>query len=303
MKNAIRQEAARLGFEACGFAAASPVSRAAEAQYAQWLREGKHGCMRWAENHTAMRNDPALLLPGARTIVCVALNYFPAEFQAQDAPQVAYYAYGRDYHEVLREKLTALAEFIQQMGGGEARPCVDSAPLRERYWAQRAGIGFIGRNNCLIIPGKGSFFFLGEVLTTASIAPDEPCTQTCPSSCHRCADACPTGALTVGGGAVDANKCLSCLLIENHDDALPQWAHRAAGNRVVGCDECQRCCPYNAHATPTAVADFTMTEFVKNLSYQQIDTMSNGDFRRATAHSAIARLRNIRTLRRNSSSH
>ena len=293
----IKSQAENLGFDACGFAAATPVDDEAVARYDRWIEKGYNGCMQWTTGHRDLRRDPALLLDGAKTVISLALNYYPASFQPEGTLRVAYYAYGRDYHEVLREKLSELAQFIRQITGCETRPCVDSAPMRERYWAQRAGLGFIGRNNCLIIPGKGSFFFLGEIVTTAQLPPDEPCLMSC-GDCGKCIEACPTGALDAEGAA-DCNRCLSCLLIENHAEQLPAWVGEAAGERVVGCDECQIVCPHNANAVATAVADFTPDQVVFSLTRDSIDRMTNGDFRRTFAHSAIARLR-LKTLRRNS---
>ena len=292
----IKSQAASLGFDACGFAAASLVDEAAEARYNRWIEQGHHGCMQWAAGHRDLRRDPSLLLDGAQTVISLAFNYYPARFQPPEALRVAYYAYGRDYHEVLREKLTELAHFIEQITGCATRPCVDSAPIRERYWAQRAGLGFIGRNNCLIIPGKGSFFFLGEIVTTAQLPPDEPCTMTC-GDCGQCVEACPSGALSENG-AVDASRCLSCLLIENHAEELPQWVAEVVGNRVVGCDECQLCCPHNAHAVATAIDDFAPTDAVMTLTRERIQTMTSSEFKRTFAHSAISRLR-YKTLLRN----
>ncbi len=292
----IKSQAASLGFDACGFAVAAPVDIEVVARYDQWIEQGRHGCMRWAEGHRDLRSNPALLLDGAQTVISLAMNYYPAQFQPEGTLRVAYYAYGRDYHEVLREKMNELALFIEQLTHCATRPCVDSAPMRERYWAQQAGLGFIGRNNCLIIPGKGSFFFLGEIVTTAQLPPDEPCTITC-GDCGKCLDACPAGALN-DDGAADCNRCLSCLLIENHDPELPQWLSEVVGDRVVGCDECQLCCPHNASVKPTSITDFTPTRAVMTLTPDRIANMTSGDFRRTFAHSAIARLR-PNTLRRN----
>lgn len=292
----IKSQAQSLGFDACGFATAMPIDEAAEDRYERWLRQGHNGCMQWAAGHRDLRRDPSLLLPGAQTVVSLALNYYPARFQPPGTLRVAYYAYGRDYHEVLREKLTELAGFIEQITHCATRPCVDSAPIRERYWAQRAGLGFVGRNNCLIIPGRGSFFFLGEIVTTVQLPPDEPCMMTC-GDCGQCVEACPAGALNEDG-AVDASRCLSCLLIENHDDALPEWVGDVIDDRVVGCDQCQLCCPHNAHVVPTTVEEFAPTDAVMNLTRERIDQMTAGDFKRTFAHSAISRLR-YKTLRRN----
>ena len=292
----IKSQAASLGFDACGFAAAVPVDAEALARYDRWIEQGRNGCMQWAAGHRDLRSDPSLLLEGAQTVISLALNYYPAIFQPAGTLRVAYYAYGRDYHEVLREKLTALARCIEQLTGCATRPCVDSAPMRERYWAQQAGIGFIGRNNCLIIPGKGSFFFLGEIVTTAQLPPDEPCMLTC-GDCGKCVEACPTGALNVVGAA-DCNRCLSCQLIENHAESLPQWMNSIVDGRIVGCDECQLCCPHNAHVKPTSVVDFAPTDAVMTLTPDRVAHMTAGDFRRTFAHSAIMRLRH-KTLRRN----
>ena len=292
----IKSQAASLGFDACGFAAAAPVDEVAVQRYDRWIAQGHNGCMAWAANHHDLRCDPSLLLDGAQTVISLALNYYPARFQPAGTLRVAYYAYGRDYHEVLREKLTKLAQFVEQTTGCATRPCVDSAPIRERYWAQRAGLGFIGRNNCLIIPGKGSFFFLGEIVTTAQLPPDEPCIMTC-GDCGKCVKACPTGAMQADG-TVDASRCLSCLLIEDHSEELPSWVADVVGDRVVGCDECQLCCPHNAGAAPTTIEDFTPTETVMTLTRDRIGAMTSGEFKRLFAHSAISRLR-YKTLRRN----
>lgn len=285
-----------MGFEACGFAAAAPVDEQEVARYDRWIELGHHGCMAWATGHRELRSNPSLLLEGAQTVISLALNYYPTRFQPPEAMRVAFYAYGRDYHEVMREKLTQLATYIQEITHCETRPCVDSAPIRERYWAQQAGIGFIGRNNCLIIPGKGSYFFLGEIVTTAKLPPDEPCTLTC-GDCGKCVKACPTGALTQEG-AVDCNRCLSCLLIENHAEQLPEWVGDVVNQRVVGCDECQLCCPHNAHAVATTIEDFAPTDAVMELTKERIAQMTGGDFKRTFAHSAISRLRH-KTLLRN----
>ena len=157
----IKQVARELGFDACGIARANRIDDEAAQRYVQWLDDGKNGCMEWAQNHQQVRENPELLLEGARSVIVVAMNYYPQVFQPKEAPQFAYYAYGRDYHEVMKQRLWKLGEAIERETGHKSRACVDSAPLRERYWAQQAGVGFQGWNNQLIIPGKGSYFFLG----------------------------------------------------------------------------------------------------------------------------------------------
>lgn len=293
--SSIKQRARELGFDACGIARAGRVDHEAAWRYARWLAQGRNGCMQWAERHCDLRDDPGLLLPGARAVIVVAMNYYPARFQPREAPQFAYYAYGRDYHEVVKQRLWQLAALIEQMSPCQTRVCVDSAPIRERYWAQRAGLGFIGLNNALILPGKGSYYFLGVILTTLSLDPDAPCTQSC-GECQACIQACPTGALT-GDGAVDARRCLSCLTIEHRGD-LPQWVSGVIGNRVFGCDECQKCCPHNRQARPTTIAELQPTDDFLSLTRERIAQMDQAEFSRLFSHSAVRRAK-LAGLQRN----
>ena len=288
---------ATLGFDACGVAVAAPVDAEAADRYRRWVEGGRHGDMAWAARHMDVRDDPRLLLEGARSVIVVALNYLPAERQPAGAPRVAMYAYGRDYHRVMRSRLQQLARHVTQATGAACRVTVDSAPMRERYWAVRAGLGFIGVNNTLILPGRGSFFVLGTVVTTLEMEPDEPCRDTC-MHCLRCVAACPVGALAADGRAADARRCLSALTIENHDEALPPFAAGRLDGRVAGCDECQTCCPHNAGATPTAVADFAPRRAVMELTAAAIENMSQEEFDEAFAGSALRRV-TLDTLRRN----
>lgn len=295
MEQKIKQLAHELGFDACGYAVAQPVDAIARERYRQWLVQGRHGCMAWAERYCDVRDNPQLLLEGARTVIMLAMNYYPRQKQPRQAPQFAYYAYGRDYHEVMRERMHRLAQFIQAETGCDTRCCVDTAPLRERYWAQRAGLGFIGLNNQLILPGKGSYFFLGAVITTLELRPDEPCVLSC-GECRACIEACPAHALAYDQ-PVDARRCLSCLTIEYRGE-LSQWVREAMGNRVYGCDECQRCCPHNSQAVPTAVADFEPSHEFLSLTDADIRHMTSAQFKRLFGHSAVQRTR-LQGLQRN----
>ncbi len=297
VREMVRRKAIELGFDACGFARAEVVEQWAVEQYDEWIASGKNDCMDYAARYRDVRNDPRLLLDGAKTVISVALNYLPAVRQRLEVPQFALYAYGQDYHEVVKGMLYQLAAFIEQETGCKSRPCTDTAPLRERYWARRAGLGFIGRNNTLIIPGHGSFFFLGELVTTLEVEPDEPCALTC-GDCRRCEVACPGGALQ-GGSALDARRCLSCQLIERRG-GLPDWVAKVAGNRVYGCDTCQLVCPHNRNALPTAVDAFQPTDEFLSLSRQDIVAMSPSRFRHLFAHSAVRRTR-LDGLSRNAS--
>ena len=286
-----------LGFDAIGVARAEPVDDQAMARYREWLAGGRHGDMDWASRHGELRDDPRLLLDGARTVIVVALNYLPAVRQPEGSARVAMYAYGRDYHRVLRQRLTRLARHITDGTGNACRVTVDSAPMRERYWAVKAGVGFIGVNNALFLPGRGSFFFLGTLLTTLELEPDEPCRDTC-LHCLRCVKACPTGALSPDGLAADARRCLSAITIENHDATLPTEVASKLGDRVVGCDTCQLCCPLNADAVPTTVPDFAPRAAVMGLTPERIAEMTPEEFDSAFAGSAVRRV-TLPTLQRN----
>lgn len=291
----IKEKARALGFDACGIALAHRVDDEAASRYAQWLAQGRNGCMEWAARHCDLRDNPERLLPSAKSVVVVAMNYYPPRLQPADAPQFAYYAYGRDYHEVIKRRLWQLAAFIEQMAPCQTRCCVDSAPIRERYWAQQAGLGFIGLNNALILPERGSYYFLGVLLTTLELEPDTPCTLTC-GECCACIAACPSGALS-GDGAVDARRCLSCLTIEHHGE-LPDWVAGVLGIRVFGCDECQKCCPHNRHASPTTVAELHPTDDFLSLTYEHIAHMNQSEFSRLFSHSAVRRTK-LAGLQRN----
>ena len=295
LKSTLQERARALGFDACGVARAHCVDDVAALRYDQWLAQGRHGCLEWAARHRELRDDPTQLLPGAQSVVVVAMNYYPARLQPQEAPQFAYYAYGRDYHEVVKQRLWQLAAALEQMGPCQTRCCVDSAPIRERYWAQQAGVGFIGLNNALIVPGRGSYYFLGIVLTTLWLEADEPCTLSC-GECGACVAACPSGALT-GDGAVDARRCLSCLTIE-HRGELPHWVRGVMGNRVFGCDACQQCCPHNRHAQPTAVTELQPSEDFLSLTRERIAQMDQTEFSRLFSHSAVKRAK-LAGLQRN----
>lgn len=297
LREAVRREALAAGFDACGFARAEPVEAWAVEQYDRWIADGANDCMEYAARYRDVRNDPRLLLDGATTIISVAMNYLPPVRQQADRPQFALYAYGRDYHEVVKERLFRLAAFIEKKTGCKSRPCVDTAPIRERYWARRAGIGFVGRNNMLIILGRGSFFFLGELVTTLELPPDEPCTLSC-GDCGRCEAACPGDALH-GGSAVDARRCLSCQLIERRGE-LPDRVTGVVGNRVYGCDTCQLVCPHNACAVPSQEPDFAPSPEFLSLTRRAIAEMTPSLFRRIFSHSAVRRTR-LDGLRRNAS--
>lgn len=272
----------------------APVDAVAAAQFRRWLADGRHGEMSYLEKYPDLRLDPRTLLDGARTLIVVGFPYYTDEHI--NLP-ISLYARGRDYHEVVRERLTDVASKLP----GESRVCVDTAPLRERYWASRAGLGFIGRNNQLIIPGLGSYFFLGFILNTELYddAPpaNGPAASAC-GECRRCVDACPGQCLSADASGLDARRCLSYLTIEFRgeiDSPLPT---------LYGCDVCQRVCPHNAAARPTPIADFHPNEEFAALTPADIATMTPERFSTLFRHSAIKRTklpglqRNLAALRK-----
>ena len=291
----IKRRAQELGFDACGFAQAAPVDAQARERFRYWLDSGSNGCMDWAVRYLDVRDDPRKLLDGARSVIMVAMNYFPLVKQPATSPQIAYYAYGQDYHNVLKGRLWNLAGYIAGLTGCISRPCVDSAPLRERYWAQQAGLGFIGKNHQLIIPGRGSYFFLGGIVTTLELPPDEPCRLSC-AGCDACLKACPGGALRPDE-PLDARRCLSCLTIELRGE-MPKWVEGVIGNRLYGCDACQQCCPHNAQAQPSRTPEFEPSDEVLSLTASRVEEMTPSQFKRVFGHSAVRRTR-LEGLRRN----
>ena len=295
LEQKIKAEALRLGFAACGIAEVAPAE--SEAIYFDtWLANGMHAGMTFMENYRNVRLNPAGLLEGARSIISVALNYYPADLQPQDVPQLAYYAYGRDYHDVIKEKLNELVDYIRREVSINARCFTDSAPILERYWAWKAGLGWIGKNTHLIIPGKGSFFFLGEIVTDLILIPDRPMESMC-GKCTRCMEACPTSAIEAPR-TLNAGKCISYLTIENRNE-IPEKLAPLIGNRIYGCDTCQQVCPWNRFARPTTEESFKMKEELAEMTADKWYALSREQYTRIFKGSAVKRakyeglLRNI----------
>jgi epoxyqueuosine reductase len=249
MKPAIRQRALELGFDECRVAAAAAPEHAAHFQ--RWLRAGHHGQMAYLERNAEKRLDPQRILPGARSVIVLAASYAAAEPEPERAgPRpgvVARYARFRDYHAVLGERLEALAAFVNRLGGPDTRSrwYVDTGPVLEREWAQRAGVGFIGKHTNLISRRFGNWIFLGEILTTLELEPDAPEQNHC-GRCTRCIEACPTRAI-VAPFQLDARRCISYLTIELKGP-IPPELRPAIGNRIFGCDDCLAVCPWNRFA-------------------------------------------------------
>jgi epoxyqueuosine reductase len=254
----VRRKARSLGFDAVGIARADVSLDADMAHYDAFVAAGMHGEMDWLARYRSARAraDGDEILPGARSVICVARRYRrPSEMESGDsemARTIARYARGRDYHSFLRRRIRKLAAYVRMLGEGvRARPICDDAPLLERAWAARTGLGFVGKNGLLIVPGVGSFVLLGEVVTSQELEPDEPLAHRC-GACTRCLDACPTDAFAAPF-VLDARRCIAYLTIE-HRTAIEPSLREGIGDHLFGCDDCQTVCPFNVGPSGRASA-------------------------------------------------
>lgn len=321
----IKDKAKALGFVACGVAEAGPVDDDEVRFHKEWLEKGFAAGMSYMHEHSDMRYDPCLLEPGCCTLLVLAMNYYPKRQQEGDV-QFAYYAYGDDYHFVMKEYMRQLFAFIQQEIAPSlmsdrplsGRPFTDSAPMMERYWAVKAGVGFQGMNRMVIVPGVGSYCFLGELAINLPLPPDEPLKHGC-GNCRRCIEACPAHALVelpvseencgcrsegplCHCTQIDAARCISYQTIENRGDAIPDEVAQNLGRRIYGCDACQQVCPWNRMVRPTEIPEFQPTDDFLRLDSTTILSMGGGGFKRMFRHSAVQRagykglLRNLQYL-------
>ena len=284
----IREEAHRLGFAFVGFARAERMDEEA-IRLEAWLQQGFHGQMGYMENYFEQRVDPRLLVDGARSVVSLVYNYYPEKKQVDpQAPQLAKYAYGEDYHFVLKSKLRALLEFIQtEIGEVNGRCFVDSAPILERDWARRAGTGWVGKNTLLIHPKAGSFFFLAELILDLELQYDGPIKDYC-GTCTRCIDACPTDAIAPQGYLMDGSKCISYLTIELRD-ALPEAFRGQMDNWMFGCDICQDVCPWNRFSKKHNEPAFLPNNKLLEMTRSEWKDMSEEIYQELFKRSAVKR--------------
>lgn len=295
----LKKEAAFLGFGFCGIAKAEFLKEE-EQHLENWLNNGMHGKMAYMENHFDKRLDPCKLVEGAVSVIVLGFNYFPVkEMPAQNNYIISKYAYGKDYHFVIKEKLKTLIDGLKEAAGDfQARAFVDSAPVLERAWAVRAGLGWIGKNSLLINPKLGSFFFLAEIITDLELDFDRPKNNDFCGACRNCIDACPTGAI-VSPKVVDARKCLSYLTIESKDEIPEEFAGKF-NDRIFGCDICQDVCPWNRFSKPCSEPQFTPVQQLTGLSKDDWENLREDDFLRIFKDSAVKRtkftglMRNIR---------
>lgn len=293
----IKRQAASVGFDACRICKAEPIDENTKNQYNQWITNGYQADMHYLARNTDLRANPSSIIDNGKSIICVALNYYPDKKQSETAPQFAYYAYGKDYHDIFKEKLKQLLASIQILSPEvKGRVFVDTAPILERYWAAKSGIGFIGKNSLLIIPQKGSYYFLGEIILDIELDYDKPVRISC-GSCTRCLDACPTKAIEKPF-LINSGKCISYQTIENkntiiHADIVPML-----NNYIYGCDICQKVCPWNRFAKPHKTKEFDPSPEFLELDNEILDNMTVEDYRRIFKGSAVKRAK-FEGLKRN----
>lgn len=290
LTRALKRRAREAGFDSVGVAAAEALDRDGAA-LAAWLRAGREASMAWMARNPEKRSDPRRLLPGCRSVIVLAMNYWPGDAQAstpEGRARVALYARGRDYHKVMGDKLRQLAAWLAERSSLPARSFVDTGPVLERGWAERAGIGWIGKNANLLTREQGSWLLLGEILTVAELEPDPgPHADHC-GSCTACIEACPTDAI-VGDGVIDSNRCISYWTIE-HRGPIPEPRRATLADWIFGCDICQEVCPWNVSFAQTAVADrFGLRNDLQGLDPEAVLGMSEKEFRARYSGTSLMR--------------
>ena len=292
----IKTEAKKLGFSGCGISKARFLSEEAK-NFEKWLSNGYQGSMSYLEKNIDKRLNPTLLVPGSKSVISLAFNYFPPKKLIDNNNFIiSKYAYGRDYHKVLKKKLKKLFFLMREkIGNIEGRVFVDSAPIHERAWAKLSGLGWIGKNSLLINKNQGSFFFLAEIICDLELEYDEPVLNRC-GNCSRCIDACPTDAITKAQ-VINAKKCISYLTIENKDN-IPEELNDSMNNSIFGCDICQDVCPWNKNSKPHEEIEFLPKKNLRKLRKKDWVELTEETFDRIFEGSAIKRTK-YKGLKRN----
>ena len=292
----IKNQAHSLGFSFCGISKAKFLEEEAP-RLEKWLNENKHGSMHYMANHFDKRLDPTLLVDGAQSVISLLFNYYPKEKQKEDTFKISKYAYGKDYHFVIKDKLKDLVHFISDhIGETNARVFVDSAPVLDRAWAKRSGLGWIGKNSMLINQQQGSFFFLAEIVLDLKLAYDQPTTDHC-GTCTACIDACPTEAI-IADKVVDGSKCISYFTIELKDEILPKEVKGKFDDWIFGCDICQDVCPWNRFSIATQEPQFTPHEQLLHFSKKEWLDLTEEIYQEIFKKSAVKRTK-FKGLKRN----
>jgi epoxyqueuosine reductase len=290
----VKSAAKDLGFDFCGISEAGFLEEEAP-RLEKWLKERKHGQMRYMENYFDKRLDPKLLVPGARSVISLLYNYYPAQSQRGDAPRISKYAYGEDYHIVIREKLNALLEKLrEEIGEIDGRAFVDSAPVLDKVWAKKSGLGWVGKNSNLLTR-SGSFYFIAEIICDLELEYDGPMADYC-GTCTRCIDACPTGAITEPY-VVDGSRCISYLTIELKEN-IPGEFKGKMENWAFGCDICQDVCPWNSFSAPHQEPRFNDERGLLEKGEREWMEMTEETFQKVFRHSAVKRTK-FKGLKRN----
>jgi len=291
----IKQEAKRLGFDFCGISKAEFLEEEAP-RLESWLKNGMHGKMEYMENHFDKRLNPTILVDGAKSVVSLLYNYYPEQSQNPEAPKISKYAYGNDYHEVIKEKLKEFLNTLKEkIGDVNGRAFVDSAPVLDKAWAKKSGLGWIGKNANLINKQQGSFFFIAELIIDLELEYDGPIKDYC-GTCTKCIDSCPTEAI-VEPFIVDGSKCISYLTIELKD-AIPNEFKNKMDNWAFGCDVCQDVCPWNRFSKPHHESQFINQTGLLNLNSDEWHELTEETFNTIFKHSAVKRTK-YKGLKRN----
>jgi len=283
----IKAEACRLGFDGCGISHAG-LLKEDSVHFLHWLREKFHGRMTYMENHFEKRVDPTRLISNSQSVISVVMNYYPSR-QQQDpaAPVIAKYAYGEDYHDVIRQRLHKLLQFINsEIAQTEGRAFVDSAPVLDRAWAARSGLGWIGKNTNLISPQSGSFLFIGSLIVDLPLYADTPISDLC-GDCNRCIRACPTQAI-IRPRLLDARRCISYLTIEDKQEIDPEYKDKLK-DRIFGCDICQDVCPWNRKAASHHVKELEPLPGILEMTRKDWYNMDEQQFAMLFKKSAVKR--------------
>ena len=293
----IKTEAKRLGFMDCRISKAGFLEEEAP-RLEEWLANGSHGKMSYMENHFDKRLDPTKLVEGAKSVISLSLNYYSTETRSDiDAPKISMYAYGRDYHKVIKAKLKALINYIhEEIGEVGGRAFVDSAPVMDKAWAVKSGIGWMGKHSNVLSKKTGSFYFISELILDLELSADSPVTDHC-GKCTACIDACPTGAI-IKPYVVDGSKCISYFTIELKDEIFPKEYHGKFDDWVFGCDICQEVCPWNRFSKQHKEPDFYPHKDLLNLTKSEWKELTEDVFQKLFKGSAVKRTK-YQGLKRN----
>lgn len=284
----IKKTAERLGFDHVGIARAMRLDDDAR-RLENWLNKGMHGGMQYMERYFDLRVDPSLLVPGAKSVITLLKNYFPSGIQDEGAPRIAKYAWGKDYHDVIRQQMNEFLHSLrEEIGQIHGRGFVDSAPVLERSWAQRSGLGWIGKNGNLINKTAGSFYFIATLITDLDLYYDDPYAKDYCGTCTRCIDACPTDAI-LPGKVVDGSRCISYFTIELKDQLIPDEMKGRFDNWAFGCDTCQDVCPWNSFSQPHHEKEFEPLPAVLHLHSAEWEEMTEQGFKEIFRDSPISR--------------